>query len=100
MKETNEQRISKLEKEVDELKSIILNLQQQLLNTNQSQKTNEKVEEFCQNFDEEMTELHRVTKNKPIDEKLLNQRLEHLQNPIFKYLVKRYLEDKKQGKVD
>lgn len=130
MKQTNEERISKLEKEVDELKSIIINLQQQLLQqqsrpelnaraekifTSHRQRTQDKLDkkeqhilqskkrldDFSQNFDKELTKINESSNNnEPIDDELLNQRLDQLHNPLFKYLVKRYLEDKKQGKID
>lgn len=130
MKQTNEERISKLEKEVDELKSIIINLQQQLLQqqsrpelnartekilTAHRQITQNKLEkkeqhilqskkrldDFSQKIDNNLTKINKVLENKePIDEEELNQRLEQLHNPLFKYLVKRYLEDKKLGKID
>lgn len=97
MKQTNEHRISKLEKEVDELKSIILNLQQQLLNTNQSQKTDKKVEEFCQKPNIKTSKKEH--KNNDYDDVVIQNRFNSL-NPLMQQLVLKYNEKKRNGDID
>lgn len=87
MKQTNEHRISKLEKEVDELKSIIINLQQQLFQqqsrpekilTAHRKRTQDKLEkkeqhilqskkrldDFSQKIDNNLTKINKFLENK------------------------------------
>lgn len=116
MKQTNEQRIAKLEQEVDNLKSIILQLQSKLLlqdatitpstttKPNKKQFSKEELEIDREIFDPNNINLslyttQDVAKMSEEDKTTLKERIKAL-NPLMREMFKMYTKEKKLGKID